>query len=256
MNHIRFLTAGECALVVEFGQKIDEPINRRVHKLAALLQAAKLPGIQEIIPTYRSLLIQFNPTVVTRENLQKSVLELRDQLEEQAQAETVRLLHFPVCYGGEYGPDLQFVADYHKLTLDEVITIHTSVPYLVYMLGFTPGFPYLGGMSESIATPRLKKPRTAIPAGSVGIAGSQTGFYPIQSPGGWQLIGRTPLPVFAPQSDHPFVVAAGDYLLFESVPEDEYQSIIQAVDTGTYQLKIDPVTTDELAALRKAGEAK
>ncbi|MDU2065933.1 MAG: 5-oxoprolinase subunit PxpB, partial [Sporomusaceae bacterium] len=215
-----------------------------------------LTGVKELIPTYRSLLIDFDPSLVSRDSLQKSVLALQEELAGEAQAGKVRLLHFPVCYGGEYGPDLAFVAEHHQMKEDEVIAIHTSVPYLVYMLGFTPGFPYLGGMSEKIATPRLAKPRTAIPAGSVGIAGSQTGFYPIESPGGWQLIGRTPLPVFAPESSQPFVVAAGDYLLFESVSQQEYQAIVDQVTKKSYQLKIDELTAAEIADLRKSGEKK
>ena len=141
----------------------------------------------------------------------------------------------PTLYGGEAGPDLEFVAGHNQLTPAEVVRIHSSVPYRIYMIGFTPGFPYLGGMSEKIAAPRLKTPRTKIPAGSVGIAGTQTGLYPVESPGGWQLIGRTPLQVFDPRSEQPFIYSAGDFLQFQPVSATEYESIRQDVERGVYQ---------------------
>jgi inhibitor of KinA len=144
------------------------------------------------------------------------------------------VVEIPVCYGGDFGPDLEFVAQHNKLTTADVVAIHTSVPYLVYMLGFTPGFPYLGGMSDRIAAPRLEKPRTAIPAGSVGIAGSQTGFYPVESPGGWRLIGRTPVKAFDAASVNPFLFAARDYLRFKAIAAQEYAAIAQAVADGSY----------------------
>jgi inhibitor of KinA len=154
----------------------------------------------------------------------------------------------PTLYGGEYGPDIEFVATHNNITPEEVIEIHTATPYLVYMLGFTAGFPYLGGMSEKIATPRLKTPRTRIPAGSVGIAASQTGLYPIESPGGWQLIGRTPIKAFSPQSENPFLFAAGDYLKFRAIEQDEYDKIKELSEKGEY--------VAETSIMETAGEAK
>jgi inhibitor of KinA len=157
------------------------------------------------------------------------------------------VVSIPVCYGGAFGPDLDFVAGHNKLSVQEVIDIHTSRPYQVYMLGFTPGFPYLGGMSERIAAPRLAQPRVAIPAGSVGIAGSQTGIYPIESPGGWQLIGRTPLRLFDPGSATPFLFAAGNYLRFTAIDADAFLEIRQQVESGSYA----PVT----GSIERGGDA-
>jgi inhibitor of KinA len=236
MDTIRMLTAGEQGLVVEFGNTISPVINAKVHRLAELLQRELGSSLLEVVPTYRSLLVYFDPLAMTRQVLSEKISAFIEQDSGTPTAQNAgRVVVIPVCYGGEYGPDLPFVAQHNGLTTEEVIAIHTSSPYLVYMLGFTPGFPYLGGMSEKIATPRLEKPRTKIPAGSVGIAGSQTGFYPVESPGGWQLIGRTPVKAFTADSANPFLFAAGDYLQFEAITEKEYISIQKAVEAGSYQ---------------------
>lgn len=235
MNGISFLSAGEQGLVVEFGALIDPDVNRRVHRTGELIAAASIAGVIEIVPTYRSLLVYFDPLTVARAELSERIsLLIRDDKQQTAQAQAARIVEIPVGYGGELGPDLDFVASHTGLAPEEVIAIHTSVPYLVYMLGFTPGFPYLGGMSERIAAPRLEKPRTAIPGGSVGIAGAQTGIYPITSPGGWQIIGRTPVKPFNPAVAEPFLFAAGDYLQFKAVTAAEYAAIAHEVAAGTY----------------------
>lgn len=237
MSEIRFLQAGDQGLVVEFGNEINAQINSRVHSLARSLSTANQSGILEVVPTYRSLLVYFDPLQLSRSAL---IQLAKERLDAEATARTAqaegaaRVVRIPVCYGGEFGPDLDFVAQHNGLSPDEVIAIHTSVPYQVYMLGFTPGFPYLGGMSEKIATPRLEKPRVRIPAGSVGIAGSQTGFYPVESPGGWQLIGRTPINGFDANSSRPFAFAAGDYLQFKAVTLDEFSAIRREVEAGAY----------------------
>ncbi|HWR40120.1 MAG TPA: 5-oxoprolinase subunit PxpB [Patescibacteria group bacterium] len=236
MSEIRMLTAGEQGLVLEFGDSIDESVNIRVHQTARLLRQKLAGDLIEVVPTYRSLMIYFNPLRIRREEI---IGRIRSLLTEggdvAAPSGDARVVRIPVCYGGEFGPDLPFVAQHNRLTEDEVIQIHTATPYLVYMLGFTPGFPYLGGMSERIAAPRLEQPRTSIPAGSVGIAGSQTGFYPIASPGGWRLIGRTPIRAFNPQSEQAFLFDAGDYLQFVAVSASEYERVRQQSDAGTYQ---------------------
>lgn len=243
MSEIRFLQAGDQGLVVEFGNEINAQLNQKVHKLARALSSRALSSILEVIPTYRSLLVYFDPLELSRRsliNLVESLLATNEPAQAAGSAaDAARVVEIPVCYGGEYGPDLDFVAKHNNLTPDEVIQIHTSTPYQVYMIGFTPGFPYLGGMSEKIATPRLEKPRVKIPAGSVGIAGSQTGFYPIESPGGWQLIGRTPIKGFDADSPNPFAFDAGDYLQFTPVSEDEFLIIRREVDTGVYTPKIN-----------------
>ena len=153
---------------------------------------------------------------------------------------SARVVRVPVCYGGAHGPDLEFVAAHAGLTTDEVVALHSAVAYLVYMLGFTPGFAYLGGMTERIAAPRLDSPRTRIPAGSVGIAGAQTGIYPIESPGGWRLIGRTPLRLFDPRSERPFLLAAGDRARFVPVSGDAWRDVERAVQDGAYEPEIEP----------------
>ena len=239
MEAFRMLNAGEQGLVVEFGQEINREVNRQVQGLADRLTQDMGTELIELVPTYRSLFIYFDPLCISRQELQERITALLEQgaVNEKRQA-TSRVISIPVCYGGEYGPDIGFVAAHNGLTEEEVVTLHTSRPYLVYMLGFMPGFPYLGGMPEKLATPRLAQPRTKIPAGSVGIAGSQTGFYPFESPGGWQLIGRTPVRSFSLDSGEPFLFAAGDYLKFEAVSEEEYRQIRQLVADGRYQATV------------------
>jgi inhibitor of KinA len=235
MQDIRMLKAGEQGLIVEFGTEIDPVINARVHRLAKTLKAKMPEYIQDVVPTYRSLMVYFDPLAISRETLQENIAQYLDDLGSvSAASDTARIITIPVSYGGEFGPDLEFVAKHNSITEDEVVAIHTSIPYLVYMLGFAPGFPYLGGMSERIATPRLASPRVKIPAGSVGIAGKQTGIYPLESPGGWQLIGRTPLTLFDPLAENPFVFAAGDYLQFNAIKMDEYAALKEQVASGNY----------------------
>ncbi len=145
------------------------------------------------------------------------------------------VIEIPVLYGGEMGPDIQNVAEHNGKTVEEVIQIHTSEEYLIYMIGFIAGFPYLGGMSKEIATPRLKSPRVKIDGGSVGIAGEQTGVYPVDSPGGWQLIGRTPLKLYDAEREKPVLLEAGQYIKFKSVTPEEYDAILKAVEDGSYR---------------------
>jgi len=134
-------------------------------------------------------------------------------------------VEIPVCYGGEYGPDIDFVAQTHHLTTENVTELHVRQKYRIYMIGFTPGFPFLGGLPQKLHTPRLKTPRNLVPEGSVGIANNQTGIYPVASPGGWQLIGRTPLRLFAPERSHPFLYQTGDYLKFKPISAEEYKAL-------------------------------
>ncbi|RKO65859.1 5-oxoprolinase subunit PxpB [Desulfofundulus salinus] len=236
----RFLPAGDRAIVVEFGNEINPEINRRVRNLYLALQRSGIGGIGEMIPTYRSLLIYYDP-------MQLPLNQLIDYIQEvEADMERLKLPHpkiyvIPVIYGGEYGPDLEDVARYNQLTPGEVIQIHTATDYLIYMLGFAPGFPYLGGMSLRIATPRLKTPRTHIPAGSVGIADKQTGIYPIDSPGGWRIIGRTPVKLYDPYREPPVLLSAGNYVRFVSITAEDYHKIKAAVEQNTYTLQELPV---------------
>lgn len=237
MESLRFLSQGETGLVVEFGSAIDPAVNTLVHSLARRVGAECGNMVEAVIPTYRSFLVFFDPLLISRQELVAKIEKLAaapvDSTESEAAA--VKTVLIPTLYGGEAGPDLEFVAGHNQLTPAEVVRIHSSLPYRIYMIGFTPGFPYLGGMSEKIAAPRLKTPRTKIPAGSVGIAGTQTGLYPVESPGGWQLIGRTPLQVFNPCSEQPFLYSAGDFLQFQPVTAAEYEMIRQDVARGVYR---------------------
>ena len=232
----RFLNAGDAALVVEFGDTIDVRTNREVHDLASLLNKRKIPGLVEMIPTYRSLLVSFDPIMTTHEDIQQAIEDADDRAND-ATSSAARVVLVPTLYAGEYGPDIEFVAENAGLTTDEVIAIHSGKDYLVYMMGFSPGFPYLGGLDERLATPRLESPRIAIPAGSVGIAEGQTGVYPIASPGGWRLIGRSPLALFDPNTDPPTIINAGDYVRFVPMDsEEEYIEIDRQVQAGEYQV--------------------
>jgi inhibitor of KinA len=229
----RFLVAGDAALVVEFGDAIDPAINRRVRGLLLAVDGARLDGVRDLVPTYRSLLVSYDPRQTTFAALREHLSGLEARLDDTP-VPPPRVVEIPTAYGSDFGPDLRFVAEHNSLTEDEVVAIHSGPDYLVYMMGFSPGFTYLGGMSERIAAPRLDTPRTAIPAGSVGIAQLQTGIYPVESPGGWRLIGRTPVSLFDPSRNPPVVVDAGDYIRFVPVAPDQYAAIDDAVRQGTW----------------------
>ncbi len=215
----------DCALSVEFENKISEEIHERVFSFCALLESRRPAGVTEWVPAYRSVLLLYRPETVTFSRLRPVLAELLKECGENNRKPDRITVEIPVLYGGDYGPDLEYVASFHRLTPEEVVKIHSAPAYLVYMLGFTPGFPYLGGMDERIATPRLKEPRTLIPAGSVGIAGGQTGVYPVASPGGWQLIGATPLSLFDPDRAQPFLISAGNLVRFIPVTKPEFDRI-------------------------------
>ena len=239
MPAIRILDCGEQAMVVEFGSRIDPNVNARVHRLARILTQTMPERLVEVVPTYRSLMIYFDPLVIHRKDLQEQIAKLLPTVERIDPADEIsRVITVPVSYGGEFGPDLEYVARHNGLSEEEVVAIHTSAPLRIYMLGFTPGFPYLGGLSERIAAPRLDVPRVKVPAGSVGVAGTQTGIYPMESPGGWRLIGRTPLKIFDPRAERPFLFAAGDYVQFAAVHGDEFRALQQQVEGGKYSPQV------------------
>ena len=229
---------GETSVIVKFGNAISPAIHNKIQRLADYLEKYPFTGMVEYVMSYTSLVVYYNPFAVKKaaENKDKSTLQLvTDYLDgcmEKTQAadeKKANVVEIPVCYGGKYGPDIEFVAEYNHLSVDEVIQIHTAPEYLVYMIGFCPGFPYLGGMDERIATPRRDMPRLEIPARSIGIAGQQTGGYPISTPGGWQIIGRTALEMFNPHDDeNPSLLHSGDLVKFYAVSEAEYLSIREA----------------------------
>jgi KipI family sensor histidine kinase inhibitor len=231
----RFLPGGDAAIFMEFGNAISPEIGGKVRAISAAIERARLPGVTEIAPTYRSVLVHFNPLEITFEEL-KTSLEMLERSTQQAVTQDAFVTRIPVFYGGDFGPDLDYVAGYHKITPEEVVKFHTSGLYPIYMLGFMPGFAYLGGVSEKIATPRLTTPRTRVPAGSVGIAGTQTGVYPADSPGGWQIIGRTPVKLFDPGREPPSLLKAGNCLSFFSVTMEEFNRIAEEVKQGINKL--------------------
>jgi KipI family sensor histidine kinase inhibitor len=209
----KIVALGDSALLVQLGDEIDIRINQRVHALSTLINISPLDGVIETVPAYSTLLIHYDPLILSNTAIHKWVGGKLAQIE-NTKPRKPRQIEVPVRYGGQYGVDLEFVADYHHLQVEDVIRIHSSQTYTVYMMGFTPGFPYMGKLDDAIVTPRLETPRTRVPAGTVAIAGSQTGIYPIDSPGGWRLVGYTSLQLFDPASEAPFLFSPGDEVRF------------------------------------------
>jgi KipI family sensor histidine kinase inhibitor len=230
----RVLPAGDSALVAEYGDAIDARVNARVRQLQRTLAASGHAGILELVPTYRSLMVHYDPMVRSHEAVAALVLEAAGHLPEDP-GESIRTVEIPVLYGGLEGPDLGDVAARAGLRDAEVVGLHAAAEYVVFMIGFMPGFPYLGGLHPAIATPRLATPRTVVPAGSVGIAGAQTGIYPSESPGGWRIIGRTPVRLFDARLDPPALLQAGDHLRFAPVSRPEYDAIACDVEQDRYR---------------------
>lgn len=199
--------------MLRLGEAIDPAINHQAHLLATALALDPLPGIIETVPGYASLAVHYDPLALTHAQVCEW-LQSRLGLAAETASRPVKTVEVPVIYDG---PDLDFVAAHCRLTIDEVIRLHTSNPYTVYMMGFTPGFPYLGILPEALRVPRLETPRPKVPASSVALAGAQTGIYPVDSPGGWRLVGRTPLTLFDPQRAPPFLFAPGDEIRFLAV---------------------------------------
>jgi inhibitor of KinA len=219
-----FRITGDCGLLVEYGEAIDPAVNQKVRSIAIALQNDMPDGVIEIIPTYRSILIYYDPLIANPSILKDTLIALENNLA-GIEIPPPKVVEIPVCYGGEFGPDIEHVAQSHNLTQQAVIQLHSEPEYLIYMVGFTPGFPFLGGLPEVLHTPRLKTPRTVVPKGSVGIANAQTGVYPIASPGGWQLIGKTPIRLFAPERSDPFLYQAGDCIRFKPISPRDYQRL-------------------------------
>jgi len=220
---VRYLLAGERGLVVEFGNAVSLEINSQVRALALGIEAARIPGIIEVVPTYRSLGIQYDPAVMSFDDLVSRVGEVLARVD-SAILPPPKRVEIPAVYGGTYGPDLPFVAQHARLSEAEVVRLHSEMEYPVYMIGFTAGFAYMGGLPERLHTPRLTSPRTRVPRGSVGIGGAQTGAYPAETPGGWRIIGRTYLDLFDPSKEVPTPIQPGDTVRFVPITEEEYLS--------------------------------
>jgi inhibitor of KinA len=235
-DQVRYLVAGDKGLLVEFDERIDPAINSRVRALGFSLERDPIRGVIETIPAYRSLAIVYDPLAIGFEDL---VERIRGRVTQggEATALSSRIVTIPTCYGGEYGPDISFVAEHNRISVPQVVDIHSGTEYLVYMIGFTPGFPYLGGLAEQLSTPRLETPRKLIPAGSVGIAGSQTGIYPMESPGGWRLIARTPLRLFDPGRESPVLLRAGDRVRFKPIDPKDFRAIQESERQGRFQVE-------------------
>ena len=216
----RFRPMGDRSLLVELGEKISPDVNRRVQELMLQLQQARLPGVREFAPGYRSLLVVFDPLTLSPSELKARITDVAGR-PASARLPQAKLLTVPVFYGGDYGPDLEWVAGHLGISTDEVIRLHTETMYRVYMIGFTPGYPYMGELPAALAVPRRSTPRTRVPKGSVGIAQRQTGIYSVESPGGWQIIGWTPIELFDPTRQLPSLLEMGDKVKFEAVRQVE-----------------------------------
>ena len=216
---------GDRAISIDFGQVIDPTINRHIRQTIERIKELQLDGIIELVPTYCALLVEYDAMLYSYSEICNIIEPTLEEGMTDRTNELVTVVEVPTVYGGEFGPDLSFVASHNHLSEDEVISIHSGTDYLVYMLGFIPGFSYLGGMDSRIATPRLSSPRTVIPAGSVGIAGEQTGTYPSDSPGGWQIIGRTPVTMYDMSKAQAALLNAGDYVRYVPIDESEFHRI-------------------------------
>jgi len=230
----RYLPFGDTALLVEFGDAISLELNRKVVGLDEAIMKADVLGVEELVPTYRSLLVRYDPLRTTYEKLVFRVKEVEENMTGSIAEVVGRKVSVPVLYGGEYGPDLSYVAGFHRLTEERVVRLHSESEYRIYMIGFVAGFPYLGTVPDEIATPRLETPRLRVPAGSVGIAEKQTGIYPCEAPGGWQIIGRTPLELFDSLRQPPALLEPGDIVKFEPISAERFKSIRESVLKGAY----------------------
>jgi inhibitor of KinA len=223
----RFTPSSDQSLLIYFGEQISLQAHQHIRKFLRLLEIEPIAGIRNLHPAYCSLLIKFDPLIWRHDDLEKILKQYLARLQD-VHLPSPRQVEIPVCYGGEFGPDLLDVGAIHGMTPAQIIELHSSNTYVVYFLGFVPGFAYLGELPKSLVTPRLSTPRRKVPAGSVGIAGSQTGVYPVATPGGWRLLGRTPLSIFRP--DHPelSLLSIGDHVRFSPISPEKFATQVNA----------------------------
>ena len=211
-------------MLVYFGEQITPEANESVRRLLHLLEQEPITGVRNLHPAYCSLLVKFDARKWRHEELEKELRKYLGRMD-KVKLPKPRQVEIPVCYGGEFGPDLNDVAATHDMTPERVVELHTSATYLVYFLGFTPGFAYLGELPRELVTPRLPSPRKRVPAGSVGIAGNQTGVYPFETPGGWRLLGRTPLAMFRTDRDGLSLLSIGDRVRFVPIAREQFAEL-------------------------------
>ncbi|WP_104695943.1 5-oxoprolinase subunit PxpB [Helicobacter salomonis] len=242
MKGVKYRICGEGALLLEFGTQIDPQLNAQVRCVERVLEQRALKGVLEFVSAYASLLILYNPLILSHAQL----VDILEQIEWDIPStleEPHYLVEIPTCYHPSLGLDLEFVSAHTGLSLEEIIQRHSAPDYLVYMLGFLPGFAYLGGLDPSLAVPRLAQPRAQVSPGSVGIAHTQTGIYPLSSPGGWQIIAKTPLKLYDPTKNPPVLLQAGDFVRYKPICLEEYMHLEQMVLKGHYTPRcnlIDP----------------
>lgn len=215
---------GDLAVRISFGNSIKEETNGRIRQFILKLEKERIPGIIEWVPAYTSVTIYYEPEQTSYETMKRK-LEIVNQAQDESHLTQPSVYEIPACYGGEFGPDLPYVAEYHGLSEQEVINLHADREYLIHMMGFMLGFPYLGGMPDEIAVPRLEQPRFSVLPGSIGIGGSQTGIYPADVPSGWRIIGATPIRLYKLEKEEPFLLSAGNYIKFVPIDQEEYLKI-------------------------------
>ncbi|URZ03873.1 5-oxoprolinase subunit PxpB [Clostridium felsineum] len=229
-NNVKIFFINEVSIMLEFGGGIDVVTQKKIKTLCDYLDANPFRGMIEYVPAYTNVMVIYDPVIVKKNLYHRPAYEtvktiLQDIVKKLdfSNMKEPRVVSIPVCYGGKFGPDLEYSAQYSNMSKEEFIRVHASGKYLVHMIGFAPGYPYLGGMDERIAVPRKETPRTAVPKGSVAIGGVQTGVYSISTPGGWNIIGRTPIELFRPNDKNPSFLRAGDVVEFVPISEDEYE---------------------------------
>ncbi|WP_462411163.1 5-oxoprolinase subunit PxpB [Neobacillus sp. Marseille-QA0830] len=232
---IRLEPLGDMGVRVTFGDKISVDIHREIQEFISRLRVEKIQGIIEWVPAYTNVAIYYRPEIIGYHTLVSKLTKTYEQ-NHQPVALTSKVYEIPVYYGGEAGPDLSYIASYTGLSEAEVIRLHSSQEYLIYMMGFVPGFPYLGGLPAELAVPRLTHPRLNVLPGSVGIGGSQTGIYPSGVPSGWRILGRTPIKLFDMESSPPVLLSAGNFLKFVPITETEFYRIKQLADDKKYNV--------------------
>ena len=237
--NVRFLAAGDTAVIVEFGDRIDRVVSDRVLRLSALVRAANLPGVVETVPTFRSLMVHYDPLATTSANLNAAVEKLLDS--SRGEAKPVKLWRIPACYAASHAPDLAEVAQRTGLSAAEVVRLHSGTRFHIYMIGFVPGFPYMGDLPEPLVLPRRADPRIRVPAGSIAIATNMTAIYPLESPGGWHLIGATPIRLFDLHRARPALLSPGDAVRFEPIAVSEFDAIRAAVAADAYEVPCETI---------------